>query len=99
MVAAAARREERGFAMRGGKGAGAWGLRGIYDPAWGETSQVFRDYMSSLWTVDPTYQYVPYIHNSLAVLVAASAVHIGLCQTLCFISEWPQCCCCLPAGS
>ena len=47
MVAAAARRDERGFAMRGGEGAGAWGLRGIYDPAWGEISQVFRDYMSS----------------------------------------------------
>ncbi len=43
---------------------------------------LFDDYMSALRTVDPVTQYIPYKHNSLALVVAAISVHIGLVQVL-----------------
>ena len=39
-------RERGGYAMRHGDGAGPWGIRGTYDPAWGPAAAVFAEYMA-----------------------------------------------------
>lgn len=53
LVALARRREEKGgFAMRHSEDAGPWGIRGIYDPAWGAASKVFTEYMMSQPVLD-----------------------------------------------
>ena len=55
---------------------------------------LFSDYMSTLRTADPVAMYVPYVHNSLALSVAAVSVHITVIQLLSFIPERPRRCAC-----
>lgn len=53
LVASARAHEEKGgFVMRFSPEAGPWGMRGIYDPAWGEAAKVFTEYMQSQPVLD-----------------------------------------------